>query len=117
MDDLTYIIGLGFSGADLVRAVILAFFLAVIFGTRRSVWALGLIALALDKFVWPIAAQALSGAEIHTIYASIGAMGETFLDDLGVYLVRYMGLVVMIAAFTGVRAWIHAGGFGRKAAA
>lgn len=107
MDDLSYIIGLGFSGADIWRALIIAFFLAMILGRKRSVWLIAFIALFIDRIIWPIAGMALSGAELQSLYASIGAIVQTLGDDLGMYLVRYLGLTIMIAAFVETRARIH----------
>jgi hypothetical protein len=106
MEDLNYIIGLGFSGADIWRAIIIAFFLAML-GKKRSIWFLGFIALMADRLVWPIAGMAIAGADIQSIYASFGAIIETFIDDLGLYVVRYLGLTIIIAAFIATRAKIH----------
>lgn len=103
MEDLKTIISLGFSGADVVRALIIAFTLAILPRKKRSSWFLGAIALLIDRLVWPIAGMGIAGANIHSIYASIGALGKTFIDDLGLYVVRYLGLVVMIAGFMAFR--------------
>lgn len=107
MEDLRNIIALGFSGADIARALIIAFTLAILPRKKRSSWFLGAIAIVVDRLIWPIAGMALAGAGIHSIYASIGALGKTFIDDLGLYVVRYLGLVVMIAAFLAMRANLH----------
>ncbi len=108
MDDLKDIVSLGFSGADVIRALIIAFTLAILPRKRRSAWFLGAIAIIIDRFIWPITGMALAGANIHSIYASIDAMGKTFIDDLGLYVVRYLGLVVMIAVFLAFRANLNA---------
>lgn len=108
MQDLSYILGIGFSGADIWRALIIAFFIAVMVGKKRSVWFLGFIALIADRVVWPIIEMGVAGAGIHSIYASIAALGQTFLDDLGLYVVRYLGLTIMIAGFIAGRARLHA---------
>lgn len=108
MEDLKDIISLGFSGADIVRAFIIAFVLAILPKKKRSSWFLGAIALVIDRLVWPITGMALAGTNIHVIYASIGALGRTLVDDLGLYVVRYLGLVVMIAAFMAMRSKINA---------
>ncbi|MEO1252475.1 MAG: hypothetical protein AAFW81_09035 [Pseudomonadota bacterium] len=115
MEDLEYIIGIGFSGADMPRAVILAFLFAMFARKDTNVWAYGLFALLIDRTVWPIAAMGASGADIQSIYASIGAIFKTFMDDLGVYFVRYMGLVIMILGFTWLRATVHKMGPGKAA--
>lgn len=108
MEDLKDIISLGFSGADVIRALIITFALAILPRKKRSSWFLGAIALFLDRLVWPIGGMALAGSDIHSIYASIGALGKTLIDDLGLYVVRYLGLVVMIALFMAMRANLHA---------
>lgn len=114
MEDLSYILGLGFSGTDVWRALIVAFFLAMLAGRKRSVWLLGFVALVVDRAVWPIIEMGLSGSGLHSIYASIAALGRTFIDDLGLYVVRYLGLTVMIAGFAALRAKIHAMAPSRK---
>jgi hypothetical protein len=108
MEDLKDIVSLGFSGGDIARALIIAFTLAILPRKKRSSWFLGAIAIIIDRLVWPISGMALAGSNIHSIYASIGALGKTFVDDLGLYVVRYLGLVVMIAFFIMVRANINA---------
>ena len=107
MRDLEYIIGIGFSGADLPRAVFLAFLFAMFARRDTNVWHAGLFALIIDRTIWPIASMGFSGAEVEAIFASIGAMFKTFKDDLGIYIVRYIGLVVMISGFIGFRATVH----------
>jgi len=107
MEDLQYILSLGFSGADLPRAIILAFFIAMIAKKDTNIWKVGLAALVVDRALWPILAMAASGADIQSIYASIGALFKTFLDDLGIYIVRYMGLVLMIGGFRWIRVRLH----------
>ncbi len=107
MEDLKNIISLGFSGADVIRAILIAFALAIIAGKKRSAWFLGFVAFLIDRLVWPIAGMAVAGSDIHSIYASIAALGKTFFDDLGLYAVRYLGLVVMIALFAALRANLH----------
>ncbi|WDI30382.1 hypothetical protein PUV54_10470 [Hyphococcus flavus] len=115
MQDLQYIIGIGFSGADLPRAIILAFLFAMFAKGESNLWKVGLLALLIDRTVWPIAAMGSSGAEIQSIYAAIGGMAKSFTDDLGIYIVRYIGLVLMIGGFRWMRSAIH--GIPGKAAA
>ncbi len=108
MQDLNYIVGIGFSGADLPRALILAFLFAMFAKSETNLWKAGLLALLIDRTVWPIAAMGSSGADLQSIYAAIGAMFKSFTDDLGIYIVRYIGLVLMIGGFRWVRSTIHA---------
>lgn len=103
MDDLTYIVGLGFSGDDIPRAIIISVVMAVLFAPRHPLWKIGLAALFVDHVIWALVAQAASGAGTETIIQSLRAMGQTFTDDLGYYLVRYIGLVVLISIFAGAR--------------
>lgn len=107
MEDLQYIIGIGFSGADLPRAVILAFLFAMFANGKTNLWQVGLLALLIDRTVWPIAAMGSSGADLQSIYASIGAIFRSIGDDLGIYIVRYIGLVLMIGGFRWLRAMVH----------
>ena len=107
MEDLQYIIGIGFSGSDLGRAVLITFLFASFAKRDTNIWKISLIALIIDRVIWPITGLATSGAEIHTVYASIGALFSGFSDDLGIYIVRYMGLVLMISGFRWLRGWIQ----------
>lgn len=107
MQDLQYIIGIGFSGADLPRALLITFLFACFAKKSTNIWKIGLIALVIDRAIWPITAMATSGADIHAVYASIGALFTGFLDDLGINIVRYIGLVLMIGGFRWMRARIQ----------
>jgi hypothetical protein len=108
MEDLKHIIALGFSGSDVAQALLITFTIAIILKKRRSAWFLGAIALLFDRVFFPIGGMAAAGADIHSIYASIAALGKTFVDDLGLYVVRYVGLVILIAAFTAMRMGLQA---------
>ena len=107
MDDLQYIFSIGFSGADMPRAIILSFLFAMFAKRDSNIWRMALLALLIDRTVWPIAAMGASGADIQSIYASIAALFKTFLDDLGIYIVRYIGIVLMVSGFIWMRARIH----------
>ncbi len=107
MEDLTYIFSLGFTSADLPRAAAISFLLAMLFAPKNSIWALGFLALMIDKIVWPLTAQSLAGAGVETVVASIAALGETLVDDLGVYFVRYLGITIMIGLFNEMRVRVH----------
>jgi len=107
MDDLEYIIGIGFSGADLPRAIILAFIFAMFAKRDTNIWVYAMFALVIDRTVWPIAAMGASGAEFNSIYASMVAMVKSFKNDLGIYIVRYVGLVVMVTGFIWIRTGVH----------
>ncbi len=108
MEDLKQIVALGFSGTDVAQALFITFTIAILLKKRRSAWFLGAVALTIDRLVMPIGGMAMAGADSHSIYASIGALGETFIDDLGLYAVRYVGLVVLIASFSAMRSSLHA---------
>lgn len=107
MQDLTYIISLGFSGSDIWRAVIIAFFAAMIVTKKRPAALLGLWALLVDRLVWPFTGMWMSGADSVILNETFSGMVQTFSADMGVYLVRYAGLVVMMTAFAHMRKRIH----------
>lgn len=107
MEDLKYIVTLGFSGADVLPAIVIAFFIAMFVKNGAPVWKVALLALGLDRFVWPIISQVLSGADIQTIYGTIGGFFTSLFDNLGVYVVRFFGLVVMIGVFVLGRQKVH----------
>lgn len=116
MEDLSYIVTLGFSGSDVGRAVLIAFLLGMFVNSKRPVFMLTVIGFLIDQVIWPIAGQATSGAEAQTVAASFGAMMSSLPQNLGVYAVRFVGLFVLIAAFAFTRSSLH-GLFGGKAKA
>ncbi|MBI1393102.1 MAG: hypothetical protein GC152_10215 [Alphaproteobacteria bacterium] len=117
MEDLSYIIGLGFSGADVYRALIIAFFMSMLFAPQHSMWKLGVAALLIDKIVWPLVAQSVSGAGMDEVGGSLQGIASSFVDDLGVYVVRYFGLTVLIGMFSEFRTRLHQFAPPKKAAA
>ena len=110
MQDLLTILELGFSGSDVWRAVICAFFTAMLVSKKAGAWAMGGVALLVDRLVWPVMEQAFAGATTKALYGSVGGVFLTLGDNLGLYLVRYLGLVIMIALFLILRKRIHGGG-------
>ncbi len=107
MEDLSYIISLGFSGSDIWRAVIISFFAAMMVGKKRKIFTIALWALLIDRLVWPLIDMALSGAADSSISGAVNGMFQAFTTDMAIYVVRYMGLVVMIAIFAFIRRRIH----------
>ena len=107
MEDLQYIVSLGFSGSDVWRAVLLAFLFAMVSTRQSDVWRMGAFALIIDRVIWPMSAMLIAGAELSSVYASFGAMFSTFIDDIGIYLVRYLGLCLMMSAFVALRRRLH----------
>lgn len=115
MDDLVNIINLGFSGSDIWRGVICAFFTAMLVNKKAGVWGMGGVALLIDRLVWPVAEQSFLGAEPETLIASVSGVFETLPDNAGLYLVRYLGLVVMISVFLQLRKRLHGDGASQPA--
>ncbi len=107
MEDLSYIIGLGFSGSDIWRAIIISFFAAMLVRKQRKAYTLTLWALLVDRCIWPLMDMAFSGASDEAVGASMAAMVETFTTDLGLYVVRYAGLFVLINIFALMRRRVH----------
>ncbi|MEM1397870.1 MAG: hypothetical protein AAGH38_10555 [Pseudomonadota bacterium] len=117
MEDLSYIVGLGFSGTDIYRALIITFLMAMLLSPAHSMWKLGIIALVIDKIIWPLSSQGVAGADASEITGSVQGLMSTFVDDLGVYAVRYVGLTVLIGAFSEFRRRLHAIAPSKKATA
>lgn len=107
MEDLNYIIGIGFSGSDMPRAVILAFLFAMFAAGNTNIWKVALLALLIDRTVWPIASMGSQGAHLDSIYAMLNGMVKSFKDDIGIYLVRYIGIVLMVGGFRWLRAAVQ----------
>ncbi len=110
MDDLINIINLGFSGSDVWRGVICAFFSAMLVNKKAGVWGMGVVALLIDRLIWPVAEQSFLGAKPETLIASVSGVFQTLPDNAGLYLVRYLGLVVMISIFLQLRKRLHGDG-------
>ena len=107
MEDLQYIIGIGYSASDLPFALGLAFLFAMFLKRDSNVWKFALIALVIDRVLIPIGMMGASGAGLSQVFASLVALFKSFTDDLGVYIVRYIGLVLMISGFSWARAMVH----------
>ena len=75
--------------------------------SKRPIALLATIGFLIDQLVWPLAGQATSGAELQSVFASIGAIFASLLDNLGVYVVRFIGLFLMIAGFAFMRVRLH----------
>lgn len=118
MTDLTYIVGIGFSGADIARAITITFFITMLSGTKNSVWFLAFVSLLIDRLAWPIISMAVSGHDMNAIGGAYIGMAASFMDDLGFYVVRYLGLTVLIGVFRWLRISVHRpGSASRKASA
>ena len=107
MEDLSYIIGLGFSGTDIWRAIYIGFFAAMLVNKKRNIAVMAFWALLVDRCLWPLTHMALSGATQSSISASFNAMIETLSLDLGLYVVRYAGLMFIMFLFISIRKRIH----------
>ncbi|MEL6113070.1 MAG: hypothetical protein AAFR20_09710 [Pseudomonadota bacterium] len=107
MEDLVYILSLGFSGSDFWRAIIIAFFAAMLVGKSRPVAIMGIWALFVDRLAWPLTTMWMAGADSAIMTDTVSGMMQSLNLDLGLYLVRYAGLMVMIAAFAHLRRRIH----------
>ena len=109
MDDLQYIVNIGFAGTDVWRAITLAFIMGMYVSPTRSIWRMAFFALLIDRTIWPLTTQAMAGADPQSLWGSVTGLAETFVSDLGMYLVRYLGMALMIVAFVAVRHRIHSG--------
>lgn len=116
MEDLSYIIGLGFSGTDVWRAVIISFFAAMLVRKRKDMVRMTLLALVFDRIIWPLTDMAFSGASQTSIMGALSAIIETFPTELGLYVVRYAGLYVLITMFMLLRRRIHTPALEKKKA-
>jgi len=108
MDDLIYIVTLGFSGSDVWRAIIITFFVAMMVTSRRRISVLAFWALIVDRFVWPLSAMASNGADMEMLGTTASAIIAAIPDDMGLYLIRYIGLFLMISVYVAARRRLHA---------
>ena len=108
MQDFLYIIQLGFSGADVAQAITVSFFVAMLFASKGyNLWRVALIALLVDRIGWPLTVMLFSGTDAGVIAGSFSGLAHSLVDNLGYYVVRYLGLAILVGCFAWGRSRIH----------
>lgn len=106
MDELRYLISLGFSGSDMVRAVILLV-LGSLFVTRRFPPLRMTIILLLIDQAWPIIAAMNEDGGSNAIQASIRWSAENWEDSLAGFMVRAAGFYIFVRGTFSLRRKLH----------
>ena len=107
MEDLIYTLQLGFSGSDMIRAVIISFFCAMVVSKKRPAWMLCLWALLIDRLIWPLTDMMIRGTHNAIIGGVLDGMLKSFNADLPVYFIRYFVLLLLILGFATLRRRIN----------
>lgn len=106
LSDLAYIFSIGFSGADLWRAVWLALFCSLFASRKFRPWKVCIIAFAIDR-IWPFYAMSLHGYEWEVISASVLAALRAIPDDIAFLMIRYLGFLGLIYLGFNLRLMLH----------
>ncbi|MEM8986337.1 MAG: hypothetical protein AAGC95_06390 [Pseudomonadota bacterium] len=106
MEDLNYIVGMGFTSADGIRAVIIALIVSQMMQKYAQVWTYTGIAFGFDRML-PFLLMITDGRDL-------GYVGDRFWDmvmgmpeDLGVLSIRFMGMMIIISLGFAGRSAIH----------
>lgn len=96
MEDLLYIIGLAFSGADLTRGLIIAGLVSLMVSTKFDVWRATIFAFIVDK-IWPFYAMSFSGYTMEQIQPAINGFIMGIGDDALMHFIRFWGVLLFVA--------------------
>ncbi|WP_370337228.1 hypothetical protein [Parvularcula marina] len=113
MEDLTFVLSVAFSGADLNRALWLALVGSLFCTKNFQPLRMTAIIFLIDR-IWPYAGMALAGYDMPEIAASVAYAVETFPRDATIYLLRFGGLFVLCASGYHLRLLIHRGNVSNK---
>jgi hypothetical protein len=106
MDQLLYVLSLGFSGSDAVRAIILLLVGALFVGKRILPLKMTLILLMID-LVWPYASNALEPGAALSTPSMIQGQAAHWQDGLAAFLVRAAGFYLFIRGSYSLRRKLH----------
>ncbi|MCQ8185900.1 hypothetical protein [Parvularcula maris] len=106
MDQLLYVLSLGFSGSDAVRALILLLVGALFVGKRILPLKMTVILLVID-LVWPYAAAAFEPGGAASAPSMIQGQAMHWQDGLAAFLVRAAGFYIFIRGSYSLRRKLH----------
>jgi len=106
MDDLAYILGLGFTPADAARAISIALFCSLFMRQYVESWRFAAIAFSTDR-VWAIVSMAFAGHDAGAVASAFFANIMAIPSDLGIYAVRFVGIFLAVSVGFGLRSTLH----------
>ncbi|MEM1409258.1 MAG: hypothetical protein AAGG79_00760 [Pseudomonadota bacterium] len=102
MEQLLYVLSLGFSGSDAARAAMLLLIGALFVTKRFRPWRMTLLLLFIDV-VWPYAALTFQGAGAGTLEAALKSPMNIHEDAVVGFLVRAAGFYVILRGTFSLR--------------
>lgn len=106
MDALVYLLALGFSGTDAIRALLLLLFGALFISRQFLPWKMTLLLLVIDT-VWPYAAMLKAGYGLDGVNVMIRGTLAQGDDALAGFLVRAAGFYVFLRGTFSLRRKLH----------
>lgn len=106
MEEARYVLSLGFSGSDLVRAIILIAIGSLFVTSRFKPWKMVLFLFAIDQ-LWPYISMLLDGHSFRTLTLTVRANWVDREDQLLGFLVRLGGFYVAIRGIYSARRKLH----------
>lgn len=102
MDELLYVISLGFSGSDVGRAMLLVL-IGALFVTRRFLpWKMTLVVLVIDQ-AWPYLSLLAETGNHALVAQSFRGQMMRWEDNLAPFLVRWAGLYILLRGSFSLR--------------
>lgn len=108
MDDLQYILNIGFAGSDFWRAIWIGLAASLIATRKFRPWKVGILAFTVDR-IWPYYSMHLHGYEFDAIWASVWAAIMTLPQDITFYIIRYLGILGLVYLGYNLRRLLHGG--------
>lgn len=106
MEQLLYVLSLGFSGSDAARAVVLVLMGALFVTKRFPPWRMVLLLLLID-LAWPYAGMLRGGSGLREIEFAIRAVFVHWQDALAGFLVRAAGFYIFVRGTFSLRRKLH----------
>jgi hypothetical protein len=106
MDQLLYVLSLGFSGSDAVRAIILLLVGALFVGKRILPLKMTVILLIIDQ-AWPYLSLAMEPGAVSSTPSMIQGQAAHWKDGLAAFLIRAAGFYVFIRGSYSLRRKLH----------
>lgn len=106
MEDLIYIISIGFAGSDIVRALWIGLLASLLVSTRLPPWRMSVVAFMIDR-IWPFYAMSLAGHDQEVVLAAVYGTFATAPQDLAYYAIRFLGLAGLVHVGYNLRRFLH----------
>lgn len=106
MDELTYIISIGFAGSDISRALWIGLCASLLVSRRLPPWRVTVVAFMIDRS-WPFYAMHLAGHPQDVVMAAVYGTFATMPQDIAYYAIRFLGLAGLVHFGYNLRRFLH----------